>query len=343
MTLEQGDALKTGSQAWALLAMVDGASVTIRPDTEMRLEAYRYVPDGNPGDNTASWSLLKGALRSITGLIGKSNPPGYQVKTPTATIGIRGTDHEPAYYPPPAPGEKADQPPGTYDKVNSGESVLRSPQGTIPVRKGQTAFANVGSRTKPQILARPPAFYQRQAEVDRRVAVRREQFHKDYEQERQKQAQLLRVQQQQKLQEAQKQRQDARKAEQDQRKAERQQKKSNQKSDQRNSDQKKSDQRKSQEKKSREKSAGAALPPSVAERIKNMQRGDKAAPGSAARREAAPDTQAGRKSQPQRAQPQPQQPQPPSQRAQPHPQKAQPQPQRAQPHRDPRKADEKGR
>lgn len=37
---------------------------------------------------------VRGALRSISGWIGKINPRGYRVTTPTVTIGIRGTDHE---------------------------------------------------------------------------------------------------------------------------------------------------------------------------------------------------------------------------------------------------------
>ena len=41
MALEQGDALQTGAQSWALLAMADGGSVTIRPDTQINIDAYR--------------------------------------------------------------------------------------------------------------------------------------------------------------------------------------------------------------------------------------------------------------------------------------------------------------
>ncbi len=45
------------------------------------------------GASRAFFSLLKGGFRSISGLIGKINQDEYQVTTPVATIGIRGTDY----------------------------------------------------------------------------------------------------------------------------------------------------------------------------------------------------------------------------------------------------------
>ncbi len=48
---------------------------------------------GQNGASRAFFSLLKGGFRSISGLIGKINHDEYQVATPVATIGIRGTDY----------------------------------------------------------------------------------------------------------------------------------------------------------------------------------------------------------------------------------------------------------
>ena len=105
LEINEGDTVKTGANAWALLAMSDGASLTLRPDSQVRFDAYRYNPDSEATQNSSLLSLVKGALRSITGYIGRTNRAGYKIATPTATIGIRGTDHEPAYYPPPGAGE----------------------------------------------------------------------------------------------------------------------------------------------------------------------------------------------------------------------------------------------
>jgi hypothetical protein len=187
MELNEGDTIKTGANAWALLAMSDGASMTLRPQSQVRLDKYHYDPDGEPAKNSSALSLLQGAFRSVTGYIGRTNRDGYRISTPTATIGIRGTDHEPAYYAPPRPGEKLDHEPGTYDKVNEGESVIRNPKGEIPVKRGQNAFVHHDGRVAPRLLARAPAFYQRHAQFDRRAAVHRQNFHRQFEQRHQRQ------------------------------------------------------------------------------------------------------------------------------------------------------------
>jgi hypothetical protein len=184
--INEGDTIKTDENAWALLAMTDGASLTLRQNSQVRFDTYRYNPDADATQNNSLLSLVKGAFRSITGYIGRANRAGYRIQTPTATIGIRGTDHEPAYYPPPGPGEKMDHDPGTYDKVNDGESFIRNPKGEVSVRKGQYAFVHHNARVAPRILQRPPAFYQRHAEFDKKAAARRQDFHRKFEEQHQR-------------------------------------------------------------------------------------------------------------------------------------------------------------
>ena len=189
MEINEGDTIKTGANAWALLAMTDGASMTLRPLSQLRLDTYRYDPDGETAKNASVLSLLRGAFRSVTGYIGRTNRDGYRIATPTATIGIRGTDHEPAYYPPPGAGEKPDHAPGTYDKVNEGESVIRNPRGEVPVKPGQYAFVHHNGNAAPRLLARPPAFYQRHTAFDQKAAARRQEFHRKFEEQHQRRVQ----------------------------------------------------------------------------------------------------------------------------------------------------------
>jgi hypothetical protein len=179
--INEGDAVRTGDNAWALLTMTDGASLTLRSNSQLRFDTYRYNPDGNASDNSSVLGLVKGAFRSISGYIGHTNRPGYKIVTPTATIGIRGTDHEPAYY---APGEHSDRDPGTYDKVNEGESFIRNPKGEVRVKPGQHAFVHHDARKAPRILRRPPAFYQQHAELDKKAAARRQEFHRKVEEQK---------------------------------------------------------------------------------------------------------------------------------------------------------------
>lgn len=72
------------------LRFTDGGYVALAPNTQFRVDRYRY--DGsNNGKEVGFFSLLKGSLRTISGLIGKGRREAYQMNTPTATIGIRGT------------------------------------------------------------------------------------------------------------------------------------------------------------------------------------------------------------------------------------------------------------
>lgn len=157
----------------------------MRPATEFRITKYRYSADGAASQNSSVLDLAKGALRMITGLIGQTNSSGYAIVTPTATMGIRGTDHEPAYQPPGASADK-DQPPGTYDKVNEGETFIRNEKGQqVTVNRGRVAFMSHDRRTAPRLLQGEPKFYRRHAEIDRRTAARREALHRRIQEQRQ--------------------------------------------------------------------------------------------------------------------------------------------------------------
>lgn len=156
-TVNEGDRIVTGDQSLLQLKLRDGSYLSVRMNTDVTLAQFRYH------DKTADSSLLlrlaKGALRSITGLIAKRNPSAYSVQTPTATIGVRGTDHEPVFIPEPKAGEVPLGPPGTYDKVNSGATFIRTPVGTIDVQPGQVGYVSVVPRVMPVILPKVPEFF----------------------------------------------------------------------------------------------------------------------------------------------------------------------------------------
>ena len=88
--IESGDTIVTGAQSNAQLRLSDGTLIALKPDTEFRIDQYRYTgaPDGS---EAAVYSLLKGGFRTITGQIGQLNRDKYRVNTTRATIGIRGT------------------------------------------------------------------------------------------------------------------------------------------------------------------------------------------------------------------------------------------------------------
>ncbi|HKB81884.1 MAG TPA: FecR family protein [Burkholderiales bacterium] len=89
--IEQGDTVNTNGGR-AQLRFTDGAYVSLQPQSQFRIDQYRF--DGKTdGNEKGFFSLLKGGLRTITGLVGRSNKAKYQISTTVATIGIRGTEY----------------------------------------------------------------------------------------------------------------------------------------------------------------------------------------------------------------------------------------------------------
>ena len=88
--LNQGDKLDTGDKSFALIKLSDGTRMTLRPDTALVLDKVIIKKDQESG----LLSLLKGGLRTVTGFIGKRQPGDFRIKTPTSTIGIRGTEFD---------------------------------------------------------------------------------------------------------------------------------------------------------------------------------------------------------------------------------------------------------
>jgi hypothetical protein len=145
--VNQGDTVTTGRNGEAHLKMDDGGMLAIRPDA--RLSIVKFQSKGHDSD-VSLVSLARGALRAISGWIGRRSPDRVNIQTPTATIGIRGTDHEVVVVP---EGSSEGQP-GTYDKVNAGGTRLSSERGVVDVSPGQAAFAS--PTAAPTVLATIP-------------------------------------------------------------------------------------------------------------------------------------------------------------------------------------------
>lgn len=87
--LDSGDTIKTNTGR-AQIRFTDGAYVSLQPNTDFSIKEYNYA--GKPdGTERGFFGLAKGAMRAVTGLIGRVNRNRYQISTPTATVGIRGT------------------------------------------------------------------------------------------------------------------------------------------------------------------------------------------------------------------------------------------------------------
>lgn len=99
--VDQGDTLVSEKDTYARIKFIDNSEITLRPNTQFKIDNFSYEATKPEGDN-AFFTLIKGGLRSITGLLGKRNKERFGLNTPTATIGIRGTTFIAEYIPPTA-------------------------------------------------------------------------------------------------------------------------------------------------------------------------------------------------------------------------------------------------
>lgn len=164
-----GQTIETASDSEVHLVTEDGGVIALRPSTTFRMDEYKA--EGGSADKIFM-SLFRGAMRSITGWVGKHNNSAYRITTPNATIGIRGTDHETTVI------EKADgDEPGTYDTVNEGATLLKTPQGQTEVSPGKFAFVPKNSAAAPFLMTRQPDFWaRRRFKIEARIQQRKEFF-----------------------------------------------------------------------------------------------------------------------------------------------------------------------
>lgn len=147
-----GETIATSVSGIVQIRMTDDGLLAVRPETQLKIEKYAY---NGTVEDTSVLALHKGACRIITGNIGKLRPQNDLVETPSATIGVRGTDHEVTVV---LPGGSGGYPPGTYDKVNQGITFIRSERGEIDIRPSQVGFAPSAGES-PTILKDMPVFY----------------------------------------------------------------------------------------------------------------------------------------------------------------------------------------
>lgn len=156
------ESILTGNGAQAQIKMIDGGLLALRPDTQIKLDAYVF--DNRNAEVEKAWlTLIKGGLRSLTGLIGTHNKERYAIRTPNAVIGVRGTDHEPVVILPDTLISQTN-PPGTYDKVNVGVTSITTQVGTTLIQRNQIGFASAANAV-PTLLKKLPDFYQTSPQV----------------------------------------------------------------------------------------------------------------------------------------------------------------------------------
>ena len=171
-----GENVRASSLGEAVLKTDDAGLVAVRPRSEFIAE--RFQAEDKPTDSFTI-RLLSGSLRVISGWVARTNRAGHTVVTNTATVGIRGTDHEP-YVLSAEMALATNNKEGTYDKVNRGGTTLQVGEEKLDIDAGKVGFARAtksGVKLRglltlllPVLLDKVPSFYvpgEFDAELDR--------------------------------------------------------------------------------------------------------------------------------------------------------------------------------
>lgn len=149
--VEIGDLLVTEKRTYARVKFTDGGEMTLRPNTHFRVSQYSF-DQTMPKNDKAVFNLIKGGLRSITGLIGKrGDQDSYKMVTDTAVAGVRGTTYECRI----CEGNCGSIPNGLYLYVVQGVINVSNNAGSQNISAGQYVYVQ-NINAKPTILPANP-------------------------------------------------------------------------------------------------------------------------------------------------------------------------------------------
>lgn len=150
-----GETLTTGRDSYAMVKFIDDSEAVLKPVTTLAIEHFRFE-HGKPADDSAGLRLVRGGLRTVTGLLGKRNKEKFSLQTPSATIGIRGTTFFLEYLTGSADGASASQlDPGLHVYVSDGGISLTNQAGFFQYDPGQYGYIK-DDKTKPVKMSANP-------------------------------------------------------------------------------------------------------------------------------------------------------------------------------------------
>ncbi len=169
--VEVGDAIVTAGTSNAQVKFNDGAIVALRPNTEFKVNEYKFNGKAD-GTEKADVSLTKGGVRAVTGAIGRSNRDNLKVNAAVATIGIRGTGFNIVFCDTACTERSPQSKEGLYAGVFEGKIVVAN-KGGASADMGVNRFAYVANENSaPQPLIAPPNFLKDSLEAQVRVKVK---------------------------------------------------------------------------------------------------------------------------------------------------------------------------
>jgi hypothetical protein len=97
--VEQGDMLVSGNATYARIQFTDNSEISMGPDSQISIERFSFA-EAYPENDQAAFRLIKGKVRSVSGLLGKRSPDRAELRTPQGTISIGGAIVIVEYIPP---------------------------------------------------------------------------------------------------------------------------------------------------------------------------------------------------------------------------------------------------
>lgn len=88
--VEAKDRLRTGKDGSVGMTTTDNSLISLGPNSQLVIDQYAFNQQSQDGNIAVRF--LKGSFAVISGLLAKAQPAKAKFATPTATIGIRGTE-----------------------------------------------------------------------------------------------------------------------------------------------------------------------------------------------------------------------------------------------------------
>lgn len=154
LLVETGQTLETGDGK-VQIRFTDNGMVALPPHSVFRVDQYQYQGTTD-GSERGFFSLVKGGLRVVSGVIGKQHRQNYKVNTPSATVGIRGTHYQLRYCDGDClKGGGRLEKNGLYASVSRGAINLANDAGNLDVGAGKVAYV-ADRMTAPQRIQHMP-------------------------------------------------------------------------------------------------------------------------------------------------------------------------------------------
>ena len=90
-SVQEGDVIRTSDNGHVHIRFIDGARVSVRPNSVFRIHEFKYSP-ANPAASVVRLSLDSGEARSISGAAAQAAKERFRLNTPLVAIGVKGTD-----------------------------------------------------------------------------------------------------------------------------------------------------------------------------------------------------------------------------------------------------------